>query len=444
MLGFGDSAGCDRADGDSILERMRRWKRRQSSSFFAAKLGALLLLPAIVARADDIPLEDEKDHTLLISLGPIGARVLTDDLKGDTYTSDSHADSGTVKFIYPGSLAVGRLQLEDKIVGIDGKKFSRDFSRRVAAAIDEAEGGSGKLALDVERGGKAISVPFGLQKIGSLSPTYPYDCKKSDLILESACDWLARHVDASGRLDQGGSIVESAVGGLALLGSGYKKYAPITERLAGTLVRFFGGDGRPSAGQLTVGPDGFWPGYGATTWQVAYGAFYLSEYYLATGDARVLKTLAHLNVNLERRQFRSAPKSDIDAAKNGEVIAPYWFGHDAIRPEAHYQHLGVNTANALLAWDGQVGPSDTPAGARRGQVRLHSHSAERRQPCRQPQIALSVDGEHRFQAGSQVDDRVSCPLFRAVEAAAPDHRAAPRLARGVRRSPRVISPRERL
>lgn len=313
-------------------------------------LTAGLLLTASSVFAQDIPLEDEKGKEQLIGLGPIGARVLTGDLTGDTFTSDSRANAGTVKFIHSGSAAAGKLLLEDKIVGVDGSPFQNDFSRRMAQAIDHAEGGTGTLTLTIERGGRTISVPFTVKRIGSFGSHYPYRCKKSDVILESACDWLARHVDASGRLEEGGYIVNSAVGGLALLGTGNSKYNDITKRLAGTLVRYFSDGSGGENGKDTARVDAFWPGSGLSTWQVTYGAIFLSEYYLATGDASVLPTLQRLNFNIEKRQFHQTPKHVLEARKSTEEVPPYWFGHDVISAVPSYTNLGVNTANAVLGW----------------------------------------------------------------------------------------------
>ena len=304
----------------------------------------LLLLPDRLICAEDIPLENETANNKFICLGTIGARVFADDITGTTYSSDSHSKSGTVKYIYKNSLAEGKLQLEDVIVGVDGKKFDNDFSRRIGLAIDKAEGSTGKVVLNVVRGGKAIEVPFNLPKIGSFSATYPYNCAKSDLILETACDWLVRHMDGEGRLDGGGSIVNSAVGGLALLGSGNPKYHDNVKRLTETMVRFFS--------VTKAGSDDVWPGQGLSTWSVVYGAIYLSEYFLVSGDASVLPTLVKLNKNIEIRQFHKAPPAVRNAIPDKDKEAPlYWFGHEFLATDGMYHNLGVNVANAVLGWE---------------------------------------------------------------------------------------------
>ncbi len=295
------------------------------------------LLPAVQAQNNDIPLVDESSNNKLIALGIIGVRVETDHRLDKS--AESHSNSGIVKFIYKGSLADGRLAINDVIVGVNGESFKKDFSKRMAAAIDWSEGNTGKLQLSITRNNKPLDVTFEIPLIGSFSKTYPYNCKKSDFILESACDWLVRHQNAEGRLDNGGYIVNSAIAGLALLGSGNPKYTKSIQLLAQTLIsKFDAGLGEP--GQSLI------------TWQVNYGAIFLAEYFLATGDSRVLPTLAILNKRLKLLQFIYMPQtSKKDFEAKNQPIAPFWFGHGMPQKTDGYAALGVNVANALLSWE---------------------------------------------------------------------------------------------
>jgi hypothetical protein len=308
-------------------------------------LVAAIALAAPAAAEPDIPLDKEPENLTLISLGPIGARVKTDQ-RVET-CADSQSSQGTVKYIYKNSPAEGKLELEDEIVGVNGQPFNKDFSRRMGAAIDWSEGNTGRLELDIRRQGKPLKLAFAVPKIGSYSPTYPVQCKKSAIVLEAACDWLVRNQNKDGGL--GDSLECTAVGGLAFLGSGNPKYQEPIARIVKLILAHFKPESEWPYGVKKFGPSGYWPVHGLETWRLNYAAIFLSEYYLATGDASVLPTMEKLNRNIAFRQFHYLPENvkKAFAAKNNP-LPPYWFSHQF--PPDGYGNLGVNVANALLAW----------------------------------------------------------------------------------------------
>lgn len=305
---------------------------------------------AAVSPGGEIPwIDGDTGDPTLISLGPVGARAKTDHLlKG---LPESHSSSGVIKFIFKNGPAEGRLQLGDVITGVNGAPFNQDFSRRMGAAIDASEGTTGKLSLSILRGGNRLVVDFNVPKIGSFSKTFPYNCKKSDAILEAACDWLARHQWPNGKLEGGhnsGYSVCTAVTGLAMLGSGNRKYTANISLIVNYFLNYFDT-------KRTV--DGHFGPTSTGGWQVMYGAMFLSEYYLATGDRRIPPVLAYLNKEIEYVQFRNLDPGTVAVLNTKfptQVVPPYWFGHGRIDPEhlanPAYFHLGVNTANALVAW----------------------------------------------------------------------------------------------
>jgi len=74
----------------------------------------------------------------------------------------------------------------------------------------------------------------------------------------------------------------------------------------------------------------------------------------------VFSTLEFLNQEIYRRQFHQLSKkaashmTTIRKRNNygGDPVPPYWFGHGEINTESRgYLHLGVNVANACVAWE---------------------------------------------------------------------------------------------
>jgi len=92
------------------------------------------------------------------------------------------------------SPADGVIQVDDVIVGVAGKPFSDDARKSIALAIQEAEkkNNKGKLSLLRWRGGKMDNVDIKLNVMGTYSDTAPYNCPKSTLIFEQACQALEK------------------------------------------------------------------------------------------------------------------------------------------------------------------------------------------------------------------------------------------------------------
>ncbi len=85
-----------------------------------------------------------------------------------------------------GSPADGHIAVGDVILGVGGQRFSYDprteFGRAVSAA--ESESGGGRLVLTRWRSGTIEDVTLMLPVLGSFSGTAPYDCPKSQRILQ--------------------------------------------------------------------------------------------------------------------------------------------------------------------------------------------------------------------------------------------------------------------
>lgn len=303
-------------------QKNKTWHRPPWYRFFVLCLGGLLLSLNAVERPS-IPDEDTKDETLL-NLGPLGVRISTTletrDIQGQAIGND-----GVVSYIFKNSNADGKLLMGDVVVGVDGSPFQKDLAVRMGNAINNAEGTTGALALQIVRQGKPLTIKFQLPTIGNFSPTFPYNCPKTKLVFSQACDYIARHQLPHGAWDPQGSGIAStsAFAALALLSSGEEKY----QKNVRAAAEFF----------LSINDKG-----GLECWKLNHASIFLSEYYLQTGDPRVKTKLLELYKFLRVQQLTQTPY-------------PFWFSHErflgkAPSPGGAYIYLGVNVANTLLAW----------------------------------------------------------------------------------------------
>ncbi len=249
-----------------------------------------------------------------MNLGPTGIRAQLRELTFD------------VKYVFPDSPSAGLVLPGDRIVGINGRPFTTphtfgfDWDKAAKTgyegpmmdfgnAIEEAEGKDGVLTLMIKRGDKPSSVKIQIRPLGRFSPTFPYKCRKSDLIYQEICDYLAKTPD-----DWAGGGVTAAVGGLALLASGNPQYLKYVERAAKNMTRL----------------NPLEPG-GLNNWNLVYAGIFLGEYHLATGDPGVLRTLFDVHKGLE---FAQTAPGVLQHQKN-------WGG---------YSELGIMEGLAITAY----------------------------------------------------------------------------------------------
>ena len=211
------------------------------------------------------------------NLGPTGLRgwMFCDQL----VTTDARQIS--VTRVEKGSPAAGVFLVGDVILGVGGKPFSFDprteFGRAVTLA--ESAAGGGKLAVTRWRAGKAEEVVIKLPVLGSYGATAPYDCAKSQRILEQGCKALAGKMAQSPEQDD--PIVRS-LNALALLASGNPTYRPLVQKEA----------------EWASG----YSSRSMQTWHYGYVMILLSEYVLATGDRSVMPGLRRLALESAKGQ----------------------------------------------------------------------------------------------------------------------------------------------
>jgi hypothetical protein len=187
----------------------------------------------------------------------------------------------SVTRVEKGSPAAGVFLVGDVILGVGGKPFSFDprteFGRAVTLA--ESAAGGGKLAVTRWRAGKAEEVVIKLPVLGSYGATAPYDCAKSQRILEQGCKALAGKMAQSPEQDD--PIVRS-LNALALLASGNPTYRPLVQKEA----------------EWASG----YSSRSMQTWHYGYVMILLSEYVLATGDQSVMPGLRRLALESAKGQ----------------------------------------------------------------------------------------------------------------------------------------------
>jgi len=264
----------------------------------------------------------------LVNLGPTGARAV---LKETSFV---------VKHIFAGSPADGRLRIDDEITSANGRPFSKHTFGKcysmepgsgyegpimdMGNAIEDSEGKDGGLTLDVIRDGKPAKVDIKLDPIGRFSNTFPKGCKKSQGLAERAMDYLLKHPE-----ERVGGVHERGLYGLALLANGKTDEAE----------KFAMAWNEP-------------PGETQWTWYPSYQAIFLGEYFLQTGDKRVLPTIEENCKRLYLSQVIN-PELYKEAMHAGEPQAKNFLkggnGHGA--RIAGYGTMSITTLMALLSWE---------------------------------------------------------------------------------------------
>ncbi|MCY3021238.1 MAG: DUF6288 domain-containing protein [Planctomycetota bacterium] len=283
---------------------------------------------------------DKEVPGFLVNLGPTGARAV---LTERTFI---------VRYIFKDSPAVGRLNIGDVITGVFGKPFSPHTFGGVhgyegpimdfGMGIEAAEGKDGKLVLDVSRGAETSKVTIDLEAIGTFSPTFPMQCRKSELLRAKALKYFADHPETQGVWQ---SHAHSAVT-LALLTSDDPKQQAIGKKMAqkwGTEI----------------------PNAGTWTWNLSYQLITLCEYHLMTKDASVLPTIKALVNALEKAQYqgrilvwgptgdKSLEKEDYAKVDALQQLYDGGFGHGPYVPgvgKNGYGPMQYTTLLAITAW----------------------------------------------------------------------------------------------
>ncbi len=191
-----------------------------------------------------------------------------------------------VMSVAKGSPAEGKISKGDQIIGAGSAAFKTDPRRELAVAIDaaETEAGGGKLTL-ILKGDKPVALQLAI--LGAYSETAPWDCPKSQSIIERAAQAILAAKDYSGATHTGllGLMATGEPAYIAAVAAVIKDADWAKPDQAAIEAMF--------AGEKDMGYVGWYWGYHLVT---------LGEYYLLTKDESVLPAIRTYAVSLARGQ----------------------------------------------------------------------------------------------------------------------------------------------
>ena len=195
----------------------------------------------------------------------------------------------TVKHVKKNGIAYdGGLREGDIIVAANGKAFDKATNNvndggkgpreGLGMAMDDALNSEYKtLTLTVMRDNRKMDLKLYMSGMVPFAKNYPFYCKKSEAILDDLCKKLLDYQKPDGSW---GGPVQTSTAAMGLLGTGEKKYIKAVKKAAYHLADK----------ELNTG--------GLPTWNFIYAGTFLCEYYLATGDYKVLEKIKYISDTL--------------------------------------------------------------------------------------------------------------------------------------------------
>jgi hypothetical protein len=181
--------------------------------------------------------------------------------------------------VTPKTPSDGKLKVGDVLLTVDGARLDvQDPRHPLGSAINAAEGRDGRMKFSITRGAAKRTVVIQLEAIGAYSATFPTGCKKSRRIISDTAAFILKNGGPGGGIN--GNLEA-----LFLMSIGEKKYMPAVEAYAVKLASRNGG---------------------TSVWGIGYSGIFLGEYYLATGDKRVLPALKARCDTLAKGQYFGA------------------------------------------------------------------------------------------------------------------------------------------
>ena len=277
----------------------------------------------------------------------------------------------------PKTPAADKFKAGDVLLAVDGTSLEiQDPRHPLGFAIDKAEGRDGKMTFAIRRGGEKRLVAIQLEAVGSYSPTFPVNCKKSQRIV----DETAAFILANG--GPGGGIAGN-LEALFLISIGEKKYMPAVESYAVALAAKSGG---------------------TSVWGIGYSGLFLGEYYLATGDKRVLPGLKARCDTLAAGQYFGGWGHNADRCGPGYVTGGllHAAGDQALGTLVIARECGVKVNevaynNALKLFFRYAGRGGVPYGDHHPELWWSSNGKNGGLAA-----ALTLLPDKKFQAGAQL------------------------------------------
>jgi hypothetical protein len=167
------------------------------------------------------------------------------------------------------------LRAGDVILTAGGRSLAVPDPRvPLGEAIGAAEAQGGALLLETRRGEAEGKVVVKLPALGAYGDSWPLDCSKSKVIIETTAAFVVAAQGDDGSYSFGGPPVRDdlrgCLAGLFLLSTGERAHLSLVRRQARALTISI--IKRPTT----------------SNWQIGYQGILLAEYYLRTGDRKVL------------------------------------------------------------------------------------------------------------------------------------------------------------
>ena len=203
--------------------------------------------------------------------------------------------------VTPGSPADGKVAVGDMIYGVNGMEFGSgedDKYVQLADGITEAEtkAGEGRLVLNISRDRTLLTVPIQLEVMGSFSKTTPWNCEKSEMIVQKAEEYMRKGLRPGTGIPNEDDYAYGPWNDniLFLMASG-------NPELQGLVRRYI----RRKVDQVVAWKAGETGVYNTFNgWGHGYLAMLFGEYYHLTGDRTVLPALEHLIGQTQSEQIK--------------------------------------------------------------------------------------------------------------------------------------------
>ena len=316
-------------------------KPKPTKSLISTLAGILAILHAIVSTsmaavpdltAGGVP-DSSNNSDWTTNLGPTGLRGWM------YYTANANTSESRqilISKVDSGSPASGTIAVNDVILGADGtganpSNFSSDARKSLAYAIQDAEARNpATLKLLRWRSGTTSTVTITLQTMGAYTATAPYNCAKSDLILQQGMDYVYDNE----------SVGKFSFGGMAHLATGDAAHLAKAQTAARGLIPF------------AENPD-------LPAWERGYSLVFLAEYYLATGDAQVLPAIETFTVNIckNRSLFGTLGHGFADKWPDGSDNGPLGSGYGPVNSAGMPCILGVMLAKECGLTNPEIDPT---------------------------------------------------------------------------------------
>ena len=291
---------------------------------------------------------DAQVNGFYINLGITGARAKL---------TEKYPQYLVIAYVFKATPADGKLEVDDLIIGANGKPFTvahkngygmdRFGGEGPLMAFGDALGESqtaggrwnGKLELDVKRGDKKLKVTMNIgTKYGQYADTYPYQCTKTDLILKELYPYIAGRQNANGSFPGGDHV--GTIAALALQAGDDPRYMANAKRFAQYIAKSTDAD---CANEFE----------GLTVWKYTFAGIYLAEYYLATGERWVLPELEEVRDWLIGSQFmdpKDQLRSDRSETKKEGHVAQFVGGWGHNPYYEGYGPMSITTGQAAMAF----------------------------------------------------------------------------------------------